>query len=174
MTESLLTEKLKQNDPAAYSYVYDTCFPAISAWIQQNSGTREDAADIFQEAMIVLVTKLQQPDFTLTAAVKTYLFSVARNTWLKQLRDTPRIVTADIPETAYITEPDIRNYSLLLRRWLQRITGHCQRILKALFFYRVPVQTLMQQMGWKNKHTSDNQKYKCLQQLRKASRQDPG
>jgi hypothetical protein len=29
------------------------------------------------------------------------------------------------------------------------------------------MSSLMQKMGWKNKHTAANQQYKCLQQVKK-------
>jgi len=31
------------------------------------------------------------------------------------------------------------------------------------------MESLMIQMGWKNKHTADNQKYKCVQQVKKEA-----
>ena len=54
--------------------------------------------------------------------------------------------------------------------WFQKITIHCQRILKAIFYLNEPMDTLMIKMGWKNKHTATNQKYKCIEQIRKESR----
>jgi hypothetical protein len=32
---------------------------------------------------------------------------------------------------------------------------------------QMPLEQLMKKMGWKNKHTASNQKYKCIQMLKK-------
>jgi hypothetical protein len=56
--------------------------------------------------------------------------------------------------------------------WLTKITEHCQRILKAIFFYKEPMGSLMQKMGWKNKHTAANQQYKCIQQVKKEKNKE--
>ncbi|MCW3465350.1 RNA polymerase sigma factor [Chitinophaga nivalis] len=151
--------------------LYDTCFPTVTAFILRNGGSREDAEDVFQDAISVFSQKLATPDFQLTASPHTYLYAIARNSWLKQLRQRRH----ELPETELVTLPvavEIKQEmppEEQVSGWLQRITRHCRRLLKALFFYQVPMQKLMQQMGWKNRHTADNQKYKCLQQLKKVS-----
>jgi hypothetical protein len=53
-----------------------------------------------------------------------------------------------------------------------KITRHCQNILKALFFYEVPMDNLMVKMGWKNKHTASNQKHKCIQQIKNVKEKE--
>ena len=58
--------------------------------------------------------------------------------------------------------------------WLTKITDNCLRILKAIFYYQEPMDSLMKKMGWKNKHTAANQQYKCIQQVKKIKRKEEG
>ena len=175
-----LLENLKNGDNASFELLYKFYFPSIAAYINQNCGSTEDAEDIFQEAIIALFQKVQQTDLVLTASLKTYVFAIAKNLWLKKLRDQKRM-----PAGSPATEDDqSETFSFELHpepsgeekitSWLSRITHNCQRILKALFFYREPMASLMQKMGWKNKHTAANQQYKCLQQVRKEKDKEPG
>jgi hypothetical protein len=61
-----------------------------------------------------------------------------------------------------------------LHNWLQKITRNCQRILKAIFFQQELMDSLMVKMGWKNKHTAANQKYKCIEQVKKKVKNRKG
>ena len=49
--------------------------------IHSNGGRPQDAEDVFQEALIILVGKIRKSDFKLTAKLSTYLFSVCRFLW---------------------------------------------------------------------------------------------
>lgn len=173
ISDHTLLNMLRSEDNASFEVLYQYYFPTIAAYIINNYGQNKDAEDIFQEAMIVLLQKVRQPDFLLTASLKTYLFAISRNLWLKHLRDNRLLpvedvslypcATADFPTELHQEKTEDEK----VQTWISRITGHCQRILKAIFFYREPMEVLMKRMGWKNRHTAANQQYKCIQQVRK-------
>jgi RNA polymerase sigma factor (sigma-70 family) len=178
ISDSALLNQLKSEDNASFGVLYTFYFPSMAAYIINNGGSNEDAEDIFQESIIALLQKLRETDFVLTSSLKTYLFAIARNLWLKRLRDY-KLKTINGFEK-YPTEPETFTFELLheptkeekLTSWLAKITAHCQRILKAIFFYKEPMGSLMQKMGWKNKHTAANQQYKCIQQVRKEKNKE--
>jgi RNA polymerase sigma factor (sigma-70 family) len=176
--DNTLLDNLKNEDNTSFEVLYTFYFPSVAAYITQNAGSIQDAEDIFQEAIIVLLQKVRQPDFLLTSSLKTYLFAIAKNLWLKRLRDNKRIPVENFEKYQQgserfafelQTEPTKEQR---LTSWLTKITEHCQRILRAVFFYKESMGSLMQKMGWKNKHTAANQQYKCIQQLKKEKNKD--
>lgn len=179
ISDNILLDKLKTEDSSSFELLYRFYFPSIASYIKQNLGNNEDAEDIFQEAIMVLLQKIRQSDFVLTSSLKTYLYAIAKNLWLKRLRDNKmRIVDNELSLTTYETktefielEPEISNEEKV-ENWLQKITRKCQNILKALFFYKVPMDTLMVKMGWKNKHTASSQKHKCIQQIKNVKERE--
>lgn len=174
MNDESLLRQLKSNENASFQILYKYYFPVVASYIQKNSGSLQDAEDVFQETSIILLYKIRQSDFILTASLKTYLFSIAKNSWLKKLRDAKMIVHEELDlyenassslEEEAIQEPREKK----LHVWIDRITKNCQKIIKALYFHQEPIDALMEKMGWKNRHTADNQKYKCLEQIRKET-----
>lgn len=172
--ETDLKERLKVNDAAAFEKLYDDSFPLIAAYVQQNSGSEQDAEDTFQEAMIVLVQHLKNPGFVLTSSPGTYLYSVARNHWLKRLRDNKRPTPYEeelhgdlLHEVPASTQ--FPSQQGVIDRLLTKITNHCRHLLVNIFLENEPMERLMKRMGWKNKHTAANQKYKCLEQVKKVA-----
>lgn len=172
-TDNDLIEKLKGEDNAPFEILYKFYFPGVSSFIRRNRGNTEDAEDIFQETIIVLLQKVRQPGFALSSSLKTYIFSISKNLWLKRLRDN-KLTPVDGFEL-HLVQGEPFEIEILpqktkeekLTSWLLEITEHCQRILKAIFFYNQPMVNLMQKMGWKNKHTAANQQYKCIQQVKR-------
>lgn len=180
ISDNTLLENLKNEDNASFEVLYKFYFPSVATHIIQNFGSAEDAEDIFQETIIVLLQKIRHTDFVLTSSLKTYIFAISRNLWLKKLRDN-KLKTVDYLEKY---EQDNEPFTFELNpepskeekvtSWLTKITANCQRILKAIFIYKEPMGSLMQKMGWKNKHTAANQQYKCIQQVIKQKDKEKG
>lgn len=180
LSDNTLLDKLKNEDNASFDVLYTCYFPSIATHITHNFGSTEDAEDIFQESIIVLLQKVRQTDFVLTSSLKTYLFAIARNLWLKRLRDN-KLITVDNFEK-YHDQSETFAFELQTEptkeekivSWMTKITENCQRILKAIFFYKESMGSLMQKMGWKNKHTAANQQYKCIQQVKREKDKELG
>lgn len=56
-------------------------YPRIEKLILSKGGNKEDALDVFQEALIILNRNLEKSDFKLTSSFYTYLYSVSRFVW---------------------------------------------------------------------------------------------
>ncbi|MGA0559983.1 RNA polymerase sigma factor [Larkinella sp. VNQ87] len=172
-----LLEALRAGDAWAYEWVYQQYYPSVARFVQRNQGSEGDAEDIFQEAVILLHQKITSADFRLTATLKTFLFSIAKNLWLKKLRDEKLVVVSDdqliaLQESQEVVSAESTPAEIQAERlsaWMARITGHCQQVIQSIYFSQEPIDHLMVTMGWKNRHTAVNQKYKCIQQLRRAS-----
>ncbi|MEO8404599.1 MAG: sigma-70 family RNA polymerase sigma factor [Chitinophagaceae bacterium] len=180
ISDNSLLDRLKDEDNTSFEILYKLYFPSIAAHIAKNYGNTEDAEDIFQESIIVLLQKVRQPDFILTSSLKTYLFAISKNLWMKRLRDNKLLPVASFEkyqqetETFFVETQPGKTKEEKLNSWLSKITDHCQKILKAIFFYNEPIDSLMKKLGWKNKHTAANQQYKCIQQVKKQKDKEPG
>lgn len=177
LCDQSLIDLLRAGDTRAYEWIYKTHYPSVARFIQRNKGNAGDAEDVFQEAVIVLHQKVSAADFELTSTLKTFLFSIARNLWLKKLRDEKLVA---VPEDQLIALHDSSELATeeptpleaqyeRLNAWMTGITGHCQRVINSIYFSNEPMDHLMVTMGWKNRHTAINQKYKCIQQLKRVS-----
>jgi RNA polymerase sigma factor (sigma-70 family) len=167
-----LIKKLKADDRFAFLYVYKFYFPPIAVFICKNGGTNHDAEDVFQETMIVLMKNINKKDFVLYSSLKTYVYSISKNIWLKKIREARRMKLVLSENHMFENdhfEIEIRPEATvdeMVRRWFTKITINCQRILKAIFYENEPMEVLMRKLGWKNRHTASNQQYKCIQQIK--------
>ena len=86
INEQALLKGLAQNDSKAVEALYKSHFTMIQHFVLNNNGSFDDARDLFQEAMITLYEKVQSDSFVLSCQIKTYLFSICKNLWLKRLQ----------------------------------------------------------------------------------------
>ena len=88
-TDELLLARAGAGDPAAFIQLYERHRDAIFRFSYWLSGSVEGAEDITHDCFLSLIKKPEnfQPD---RASLRTYLFSAARNLWLKQLRHSGR------------------------------------------------------------------------------------
>ncbi len=175
LTDEVLLLQLRNEVRNAYDLLYSEYFPSVMKHILQNSGSNEDAEDIFHDTVLIFLQKIRQPEFVLTSSLKTYLFAIARNLWLKKLKKDKQLPTSALPEhVPFVDDYDgTIDSSYKVDILLTRITLHCRRVIKAIFIYRVSMESLMQKMGWKNRHTAANQQYKCIQQMKRERALDP-
>ena len=157
-------------DQRILTSVYDEVFPSVETYILKNNGNKHDAEDIFQEALLIFMKKIRTNRFELTSSLKTFLFSICKNLWLKKLRDAkpstyklPNYLSTEI-NIDDITPPPSNEEKL--KSWFSSMSFKCQLILKALFIKEESAETLMYKMGWKNKQIVANQKHKCIKQIR--------
>ena len=62
-SDRAIVEGLKLNSDFIIKHVYQEFFPTIRYLIKKNTGNDEDAEDIFQESLIVILKNVQKEDF---------------------------------------------------------------------------------------------------------------
>ncbi len=166
---------LKARDSQAYHILYKFYFPSVQNFIVKNSGTTDDAKDIFQETIIVLLEKVSHESFNLTSSLKTYIFAISSNLWLKYLREVKRasITNLDIYEQFLIDYDEVENEvqkenHRKATNIFTRLTYKCKLLLHAIFYDDKSITQVTEEFGYTTKHNAQNQKYKCLEQARKG------
>lgn len=178
-TVEAILEGLKTSDSNVLEYVYKKYFPIVRFFVIKNSGTDEDAKDVFQEAIILVYKRLKDGTLDLSCAFKTYLYSVCRLLWLRQLEKRKirnEVVTDnqvfvqldDDIEAVFEEQEQFRIY----QKHFQLLHKDCQEILR-LFLKKVPLKEIAQKMNIKSDKYLKKRKYDCKEALIKRIQNDP-
>ncbi len=174
--EKNLVKGLKDGDSKAYELLYRCCYKGISSLIRTNSGTENDAKDIFHDAIIVLINNLRKPDFKLTAKCCVYLYSVARFQWLNKLKKKGR-TTFDIDESnenyVLIDESEAtikREYeekhntiSKLLANWDHDV---CKQLIMAFYYKKLDLKEIAKMLNYTYEFVRIK-KHRCMKSFEK-------
>ncbi len=172
--EKGLLEGLALSDRLSIETIYREHYAMIQAFILNNSGSPDEAKDIFQEAMMVLYEKAISGTFELNCLLKTYIYSVCRRLWLKRLQQLQRFPYSGeaIVETVPVEEDlefQVRrnaDYNLM-ESAMGRIGEPCKSLLEAYYVGKKNMQDIAAEFGYTNADNAKTQKYKCLIRLKK-------
>jgi RNA polymerase sigma factor (sigma-70 family) len=174
LQETELLQGLAQNSRQAAETIYKENYPMVQTLITNNSGTEDDARDIFQEAMVVLYEKACSGHFELHCKLKTYLYSVSRRLWLKKLYLAKKY-TGDIAEIEEMVsvEEDLESHEqqgrelVVMQKALMTLGEPCKSLIKAFYLDKKNMTDIADVFGYTNADNAKNQKYKCLMRLKK-------
>jgi hypothetical protein len=78
-TDNEIIECLKNRQSYVVRYLSDRYMPMIRLMVFRMGGTLEDAKDIFQDGLIIMLEKIDNGDFVLTCKFRTFLYVVCEN-----------------------------------------------------------------------------------------------
>lgn len=175
-TEDQFIDGLRTGNNEVLSALYKKYYNIVLKFIVNNSGTQEAAQDIYQETIIVLYENVQKPAFELNCQLQTYIFSIAKRLWLKQLKKSSKTFLfkedgenelVDVSEE--ITEHLNKEVELdKLNQSLAELGEPCATLIKDFYVQKLSMDEIAEKFGYTNADNAKNQKYKCLQRLKKC------
>lgn len=169
-TDEGLISALKHGDNDALKYVYKTYWPMVSRFVRCNSGSMEDAEELYQESIIALYEKLRTEDFRLTCSIKTYIYAICRNKWLYQLRGRKTIIDIEAYDAVSI-EPHDETHELPEDKEIVEAIGSmgdpCHTLLIGFYYQQLSLDTLADKLKYASASVARQQKFRCVERLKK-------
>ncbi|GAB3928192.1 RNA polymerase sigma factor [Mucilaginibacter myungsuensis] len=173
-TDSEVILGILNNSDAVLKKLYLAYYPMVLQLIINNSGTADDAKDIYQEAIIVLYNKVKGGEFELSSKLKTFIYSVCRRLWLKRLtqmsryggdiRDFEQFLPVEDDMEVH-ADRDIQFHKM--ESSLGLLGEPCKSIIEDFYIHDRSMQEICEKFGYTNADNAKTQKYKCLQRLKK-------
>ncbi len=167
---------IAQNDFATLQQIYKASLPEVIQHIKRNSGTTEDAKDVFQEAILVIFNKVKKEELVLTTSFHVYLFGVCKRIWLKKISRN-KYKTVSLPEEKDLAyEEDFDEKFLKTQKWrlfnekFKLLAEECRTVLELLFNGQSG-KAIAAAMGYTEEYAK-RKKYKCKRSLMELIKQD--
>ncbi len=164
LDEVEIFDRIKNGDEKALEIVYKKYYRMMTKLVVTNSGTEDEARDVYQDALVVFWQKARSGNLVLTSKMSTYIYSVCQNLWRKELdrkkrlsneeRDTPVIVDMDKPEREKI-----------IAQCMDQLGETCRKVLMYYYFEEMSMQEIADKLGFANTDTAKTKKYKCKKKL---------
>jgi RNA polymerase sigma factor (sigma-70 family) len=165
----------------AIRHLYRTQFNLTAAYIRQNSGSDQDAEDIFQEVVLVFIEVLKKDKFRGESSISTFLYALTRNIWLNELKKRGRSKHRDevFEKNKDKTDMDVghlivnREMKSQLMQLVETLGETCKKILLAFYYENLAMKEILKTLEYENEQVVRNKKYKCLKQLEQMLITDP-
>jgi len=156
-----------------FNDLYEYEFSKVVNLIIRHSGNVENAKDIFQDAIIILIEKVYSNKLDLTCSIKTYLYSICKYLWMDQVRQNKRVmqmiklfdkeyITNDISIYFHSTPGIFEN----VNSEINKLGDPCQQLLECYYYKQMSWEEIAIKLGYASAASARNQKYKCLERIR--------
>jgi RNA polymerase sigma factor (sigma-70 family) len=177
--EDIITELRQPNIEQSVKKLYKKYFETIVTNICVTGGNQDDGADIFQEAVLILIDKVKTGQFRGESSIKTFLSAIARNLWLHELRTRSR---RNSREHLYVNQEDEADESTTpvwedgqtdaLEKVMNQIGDTCKKILIGVYYEDKSMKELLDEFNYENEQVLRNRKSRCMKKLRELISND--
>ena len=177
---SLETDYLKgiaENDYTVLQQIYKESLPEVAKYVKRNSGTYDDAKDIFQEAILIVFRKVRENTLNLTTSLHVYLFSICRNLWLRKLKRRGNKEVGMDELADFAIDEDLDADFIKSRKWklfndkFKILAEECRKVLQMLFD-GFSGKEIAAKMGYTVDYAK-RKKYRCKNGLATLIKNDP-
>jgi RNA polymerase sigma factor (sigma-70 family) len=167
--------KFLHGDAAFLKRLYAKNYYGVEAYILKNSGTKEEAKDIFQHGMLVLYTLLKKEKIQISS-FDNYLFSVCKNLWIKQ--SSQNNVTKPHFDTLADEPVDLASFHIEQLQWnlykekFALLKELCKSILK-MTLAKVSYTEISKKLKFASENAARQQVFRCKTKLFKMIQSDP-
>lgn len=141
------------SEDRALAHLYHEYADMVTHLIITNSGSEDDADDIFQDTIIVIYEKIKSGGFKLYSSLKTFIYSVSRNLWLYKLRQKARdsrlnesfmaIPIEDIDVDHFYEEDNNHNK---VTEYIKLLGESCKKILLMYYYEKLSTKDIAAKM----------------------------
>lgn len=177
MTDNEILKLIRNNDGNGLSVLYEAYRSEFLHWIRRFAHCDQDEAkEYYQAAVLIVYENVHQGTMdNLKSSLKTYLFGIGKNlAWQSYRQDIRKqkagaafylenYITEQSPELAQWQDHQLD----LVRECFQLLGDPCRTLLDLHYFQRKSMEEISSQLAYKNADTAKNQKYKCMERLRR-------
>lgn len=164
MKDSEILNKIVEGDERALDYLYTKYYRMMTNIILKNSGTEEEAKDVYQEALLAFWQKASRGDLVLTSKISTFLYSICLNQWRKELDRKGRLSNEEVDGEEF-QDLEKKESAKIIHGCIDQLGDTCKKILTYYYFDGLNMTEIAKRLNFANTDTAKTKKYKCKKKL---------
>lgn len=160
----------------AIQYLYRKHLEKICSFVTGRNGSREEAKDVFQDAIVNLLVSIQEGKFEGKSSLGTYLYAISKNLWYRRFNRSLKQDLLDSPEQSEEVAEDTPELLLmadhqreLLEHLLDSLKAKCKEVL-TMWSQKYSMKEIASQLEYRNEQVVRNKKNHCLKELKSLVR----
>ncbi len=164
LSEPEIFEKIKGGDEKALEFIYKKYYRMMTKLVITNSGTEDEARDVYQDALVVFWQKARSGKLVMTSKMSTYIYSICQNLWRKEL-DRKKRLSNEEKDSSVSMDMDSPEREKIMAKCMSQLGETCRKVLMYYYFDEMSMQEIADKLGFANTDTAKTKKYKCKQKL---------
>ena len=145
-------------------------YPKVKKGVLTHGGNEDDAQEIFLDSLVLLIEKIEKPDFKLTSKLGTFLYGINHFKWMNEMRKQQKSPETRWNDALQITAEDIdydeEKDELLnsLSKVLETVSEKCKKIITLFYYQKKKMNEIADELEFSSVNSAKTQKYKCMEQ----------
>lgn len=165
LSDQQLFRGLKNGDMKSIETIYQTMRPKVKQMILSNNGGEDDANDIFQETLEIILLKIEKIDSSFSGLV----MRIAKNRWIDKLRKSNKYGRVSLNERDNISttqEDEVlgEQYDkfILMDQTFEQLGQLCKDLI-VLIKKELPTNEIVEQLAFNSANTMYRRKAACIE-----------
>ena len=180
--DSMIIQSIRSGaHSAALQYLYDVSLKKVRGYILKNSGSKEDANDIFQDSVIILFNQIRLNKFNESNSIDGFIFSISKNLWIDKVRRDKKFTNYDSPDqfnvisdsTNLLEDLISKEKTQAMKEVFNLLDEKCQKILTYVIFEKRSMKEVSTLMNYSSDDVAKTNHYRCKQYLSKLVKSNP-
>jgi len=153
-------------------------FPKVKNLITSSGGNEIIAGEIFNDSLVLLIEKVKNEDFELTAKLTTYLYGINRFLLKNELRKQQKNeLNLEWKDTLILSEEDFmynaekERQLVLIEKILEEISEKCKQLFNLFYFQKMSMDLIAKKLNYSSVNSAKTQKYKCIERASKMAQE---
>jgi RNA polymerase sigma factor (sigma-70 family) len=157
--------------------LYKKVLPLVQKTILKQMGNKEDAFDVFQEALIIFYRQVLSNTYQEKYKVFGFVYRVSLNLWINKIKRDKRMQLVEdytsLETAEYEAESITAIPSNFTQKLLQTIGDKCQEVLQYAVFTDIALEDLSTQLEYPSVSALKMQIQRCKQKLKDVLKENP-
>ncbi|MCI5057360.1 MAG: sigma-70 family RNA polymerase sigma factor [Flavobacteriales bacterium] len=164
-----------REDRKAIAALYDYYEPILAQ--AKKYGCPDEAKDIFQQCLLILIENARKSSFQLTSTIKTYITGIALNLIKTHIRSEMKKTQLKNELVHYSDTDTEEHYEEKESRFgkidqvLEQIGDKCKQILKLYYLEKKSMKEIASLLKYSSVTSAKTQKYKCMERTKNMVQQ---
>jgi|WetSurMetagenome_2_1015567.scaffolds.fasta_scaffold18184_4 RNA polymerase sigma factor (sigma-70 family) len=172
--DAKLLDEIRNGNDQALTELFQKNRRPITSLVIRNQGSEDDAEDVLQEALVAFWEKVHSGSFEYQAKLSTYIYTIAKNIWLRRLIRQRRELHSTSDEFETATEDANPQEELeeneritAVQEAMEQIGNPCRDLLLLYYWEERSMEEIAVKLGFANANTVKSKKYQCKKVLEK-------
>lgn len=179
--EQIIQRIISGNSDGVLDFLYKNLLSKVRSYIIQNSGSKDDANDVFQDAVIIFFEYVRKGKFDSEKTIEGFIYSVARNIWIDKIRRGKKMVrlnemdlTTEPQETFDVLKDIVDKEKRSAMSSLFDLLGSgCKELMYYQLYEKLSMKEISDKMGFSNENVAKTKNYKCKQRFAEILKTNP-
>lgn len=175
MKERIQFSDLRKRESRAIQALYDNNFPLVLKFVTVNTGSLDEAREIFHDAVFILLQRITEQRIDESANLTLHLYSIARILWIDMMREKlmDEHNVLHVHEFLDLDADRIRSRIVGVKRLsgqFKSLAEPGRTIVREHIAHGISLQEISQRMGFSTEESAVKNKYKALKKLIESTR----